>query len=178
MLNTDNVRGEHILWLTPMIYTWLASFTAPVQMVLFFFDNTYYVLSFLTSAIVFIVLIGVPYMLHKHFRENETRSIIISWMHILSSVFLMLGILMIYTYTPPINREWRYYPIMSPNFERWRTMNEMAIILFQLFVGVQILFTVYGLTKLYYQRKDEQKRLQDLEYAYEMNPMVNQISKY
>lgn len=57
-------------------------------------------------------------------------------------------------------------------------MNEMAIILFQLFVGIQIMFSVYGLTKLYFQRKDEQKKLQEMEYAYEMNPMVNQVSKY
>ncbi len=178
MLNTDNVRGEHILWLTPVIYTWLASFTAPIQMILFFFDNTYYVLSFLTSSIVFIALIGVPYLLHKHFRENATRNIIISWMHILSSVFLMLGILIIYTYTPPINREWRYYPILNPNFERWRTMNDRAIFLFQLFVGIQIMFFVYGLTKLYYQRKVEQKKLQELEYAYKVNSMGNLISKY
>jgi hypothetical protein len=166
MLNTDTVRGEHILWLTPMVYTWLASFTAPVQMILFFVDNTYYVLSFLTSAILFIILISVPYLLHKHFRENETRSIIISWIHILSSVFLMVGILMIYTYTPPINREWRYYPIMTPNFDRWRNMNQMAINLFQLFVGIQIIFSVYGLIKLFYQRKNQQSKLQELEYAY------------
>jgi len=36
MLTTSNIRGENLLWLTPIVFTWLATFTAPVQLVLFF----------------------------------------------------------------------------------------------------------------------------------------------
>ena len=166
MITTANVRGEHVLWLTPMAYAWLASYTAPVDTVMFFLNNTYYLMSFMTSAMVFLLLIAVPYQLHKRFRENKTRSSVISWMHIMCSFFIMLAILMIYTYTPPISREWRYYPIHRPNFDRWRNLNSMAIILFQVFVLLQVVYTVYGLNKLFMQKKAVRNKQRSLSYAY------------
>lgn len=166
MITTANVRGEHVLWLTPMVYAWLASYTAPVDSVMFFLNNTYYLLSFMTSAMLFLLLIAVPYILHKRFRENKSRSIVISWMHILSSFFIMVAILMIYTYTPPISREWRYYPILRPGFERWRNLNSMAIILFKVFVLIQVVYTIYGLNKLFKQKIVARNKQRSLSYAY------------
>jgi hypothetical protein len=153
MITTANVRGEHVLWLTPIVYAWLASYTAPVEMIMFFLNNTYYLLSFVTSSMVFLLLIAGPYLLHKHFRENKTRSIVISWMHILSSTFIMVAILVIYSYTPPISREWRYYPITSPSYANWRNLNSIAIEMFKLFVLIQVIYSVYGLNKLFQQKK-------------------------
>ena len=152
MLTTHNARGEHILWLSPMLYTWLATYTSPLQMVVFYTDNKYHLISFIAITFLFIVLMAIPYLFHKYFRENETRNIFVSWLHILSSVVMMIGILMIYTYTQPINRDWKYFPIMHPVLVRWRFFNSFALILFQLFVLNQILFTIYGCYKMYSQR--------------------------
>jgi hypothetical protein len=166
MITTANVRGEHVLWLTPMVYAWLASYTAPVQMIMFFLNNTYYLLSFVTCTMVFLLLIAGPYLLHKHLRETKTRSIVIAWMHILSSFLLMVTILMIYTYTPPISREWRYYPIVQPSFERWRNMNSIAIVLFQLFLLIQVIYSVYGLSKIFHQKRVVRNKQVELSYSY------------
>lgn len=148
MLTPNNARGEHLLWLAPMLYIWYASIIAPVQSIVIFWDTNYYTISFLTTSIIFLAFVGIPYLLHKHFRENRTRNLAISWMHILSSVLLALSILLIYTYNPPIDKEWRYAPILLPNYERWRLLNDFAIVLFAIFGLVQIVYSVYGLSKL------------------------------
>lgn len=153
MLTPKNVRGEHLLWLTPVLYMWIANITAPVQAIVIFNDSNYYVFSYFTTVVIFLSVIALPYFLHKYFRENNTRSIVISWIHILASVIIMFTILVIYTYTPPIDREWRYYPILRPNFARWRLFNDIAIALFEVLILVQVTYLVYGLGKLFQQKR-------------------------
>lgn len=174
MLTPKNVRGEHLLWLTPVLYIWLANITAPVQIVVVFSNSIYYVLSYYTTVIVFLSVIGIPYFIHKNFRENNTRSIVISWLHILTSVILMFTILIIYTYTPPISREWRYYPLLIPNFERWRLFNDIAIVLFLSLIVVQITYIVYGIGKLFQQKREGIRTdSYDLElYNFDQNPAL------
>jgi hypothetical protein len=153
MLTPKNVRGEHLLWLTPVLYIWVANITAPIQTIVVFNDGIYYLLSYFTTAVIFLSVIGLPYFLHKYFRKNKTRSIVVSWMHILSSVIIMFTILLIYTYTPPIDREWRYYPLLRPNFARWRLFNDIAIILFVTLILVQVTYLIYGFGKLFQQKR-------------------------
>lgn len=171
MLTSNNVRGEHILWLTPMVYTCLASYTAPVQIVVFYFNANYYLLSFLSTTMIFIAIMAIPFVLHKHFRENSTRSISISWMHILSSAIIMVGILMIYTYTPPIDLEWKSNPIMRPELARWHFFNEFAIVLFQVFVLIQIAYSIYGFHKLYKQKRNQSNENDD-HYLFQTNKLM------
>ncbi len=176
MLTHSNVRGEHLLWLTPVIYLWLASIIAPVQTIVIFNNGQYYILSYFTAAVVLLSVIALPYLLHKHFRENNSRSIAISWMHILSSVILMFTILLIYTYTPPIDKEWRYYPLLRPNFARWRFFNDAAIIFFYSFVLIQVTYLVYGITKLFLPNKaalsNQQVEMELYDYS-QQNSLVN-----
>ena len=169
MLTPNNARGEHLLWLSLMLYIWLASFIAPVQTLVVFWDTNYYFLTYLETCLIFLATAVIPYLLHKHFRDNKTRNIGISWMHILSSVLLMLTILMIYTYTPPINRESRYAPILLPSFQRWVFLNNFAIVLFASFVLVQVVFTIYGLNKLIKQKLgiSNHKRNRIEQYSFE-----------
>lgn len=152
MLTSNNVRGEHLLWLTPILYIWVAGIIQPNQNIVVLNDGSFYVFSFLTTMIVFLTAIAIPYLLHKHFREKKSRSIVISWLHILSSVSLILAILLIYTYTAPIDRDWVNYPLLRPSFNRWHFMNDVAIVLFAIFLFIQGIFIVYGLSKLMLQK--------------------------
>jgi hypothetical protein len=65
----------------------------------------------------------------------------------------MFTILLIYTYTPPIDREWRYYPLLRPTFARWRLFNDIAIILFVTLILVQVMYLIYGFGKLFQQKR-------------------------
>lgn len=174
MLTPKNVRGEHLLWLTPVLYIWLAKIIAPVQTIVVFNDGTYYLFSYFTTVVILLSVIALPYFLHKHFRENNTRSMVVSWMHILTTVIIMFTILLIYTYTPPIDREWRYYPILRPNFARWRLFNDIAIVLFGVLVLVQVTYLVYGLGKLFQQKRaglDNDSTAIEL-YQFDQNPAI------
>ena len=174
MLTSNNVRGEHMLWLTPILYIWVSSITQPIQSIIVLNDGSFYVFSFLTTLIIFLSAIAIPYLLHKHFRETKSRSIIISWLHILSSAALILAILMIYTYSAPIDRDWMNYPLLRPSFNRWHLMNDIAIVLFAIFIFIQGIFIVYGFTKLI-QQKLSNSQNNDMEmYEYgRPQPMVN-----
>lgn len=174
MLTSNNVRGEHLLWLTPILYIWVAGFTQPIQSIIVLNDGSFYVFSFLTTLVIFLTAIAIPYLLHKHFRETKSRSIIVSWLHILSSASLILAILMIYTYSAPIDRDWMNYPLLRPNFNRWHFMNDVAIVLFAIFILIQGIFMVYGFSKLI-QQKLSASNNNDMElYEYgNQQPMVN-----
>lgn len=178
MLTTNNARGEHLLWLAPMLYIWVASIIAPIQSMAIYWDGDYYTFSFLNTSIIFLVCTGIPYLLHKHFRENKTRSLAISWMHILCSVLLMLSILMIYTYNPPIDKEWRYSSLLLPHFERWRFINDFALVLFATFVLVQIVYSIYGFGKLIRSKFGKSHNSEMGQYAFgenqvAVNPALN-----
>ena len=176
MLARKNVRGEHLLWLTPILYIWVANITAPVQTIVVFNDGMYYILSYFTTAVIFLSVIGLPYFFHKYFRKNKSRSIVVSWMHILSSVIIMFTILLIYTYTPPIDHEWRYYPLLRPNFARWRLFNDIAIILFVTLIAIQVTYLIYGIAKLINQKRSGyqpiSKRGMEL-YRYNQNTAIS-----
>ncbi|MEI8075790.1 MAG: hypothetical protein WCH78_13655 [Bacteroidota bacterium] len=149
MLTPKNARGEHLLWLTPIVYMWLANITAPVQTIVIFNGGKFYLFSYFATAVIFLMIIALPYLLHEYFRENNNRSIVVSWLHILSSLIVMLGILVIITYTPTIDQEWRYYPIQRPDFVRWLVLNDIALGLFVTLILIQITYLIYGLGKLF-----------------------------
>lgn len=174
MLTSNNVRGEHMLWLTPVLYIWVSGITQPTQIILVLNEGSFYVFNALTTLITFLSAIGIPYYLHKHFRETNTRNIAISWLHILTSATLILAILLIYTYTAPIDRDWINYPLLRPRFNRWQFMNDVAIVLFAVFILIQAIYIVYGLSKLI-QQKLSASNHNDLEmYDYaKQQPMVN-----
>jgi hypothetical protein len=174
MLTSNNVRGEHLLWLTPILYIWVAGFTQPIQSIIVLNDGSFYVFSFLTTLVIFLTSIAIPYFLHKHFRETKNRSIIVSWLHILSSTSLILAILLIYTYSAPIDRDWMNYPLLRPNFNRWHFMNDVAIVLFASFLVIQGMYIVYGVSKLIKQKisSSNSNGMELYEYR-NQQPMVN-----
>jgi len=174
MLTSNNVRGEHMLWLTPVIYIWATGITQSTQTFVVLQDGSFHIFNFFTTLIIFLAAIAIPYLLHKHFRETNSRSIVISWLHILASSGLTLAILLIYTYAAPIDRDWLSYPLLRPNFYRWQFLNDVAIVLFQIFLFIQAAYIVYGLSKIAQQKMKGAYR-QDLElYDYNnQQPMVN-----
>jgi hypothetical protein len=126
---------------------------APVPSIVIFNDGYFYIFSYLTSVLILLSIIAFPYFLHKHFRENNTRSVVISWIHILATVTIMITLLIIFTYTPPTDIEYQSYPLIRPNYARWRFFNDIAILLFLSLVLVQITYLIYGVGKLFQQNK-------------------------
>jgi hypothetical protein len=181
MNTTHHVRGEHLLWLTPIIYIWLTSINAPIQNFIVFNDGNFYLFNFFSALVIFLIIIAIPFYLHKYLREHEMRSIVISWLHIVPTLLLILTIIAIYTYAPPIERSWRYSPILNPNFSRWQLYNEVAIVLFEVLLLIQVIYLIYGLIKIYLlkleQSIDDESELET--YSFDDNQiMVNPAYKY
>lgn len=152
MYTTHNVRGEHLLWLTPILYIWLTSMNVPIQNFVVYSDGNFYLFNFFSALVIFLVIIALPFYLHSYLREHQLRSIVIAWLHIVPTLLLILTILTIYTYIPPIERSWRNSPILNPNFSRWEVYNSVAIVLFGVLLLIQVIYLIYGWVKIYQQK--------------------------
>ena len=181
MYSTKNVRGEHLLWLTPILYIWLTSINAPIQSFFIFKDGDFYLVNFFSALVILLAIISIPYFIHRYLRKYEARSIIISWVHIVPTLLLILSIITIYAYAPPIDRSWKNSVLSNPNFIRWMNFNDAAITLFAVLLLVQLIYIIYGLIVIY-QLKSEQSEMEDSEeetYTFDDHAiMINPAYKY
>ena len=181
MYSTKNVRGEHLLWLTPILYIWLTSINAPIQSFIIFNDGDFYIVNFFYALVILLAIISIPYFIHRYLRKYEARSIIISWVHIVPTLLLILSIITIYAYAPPIDRSWKNSVLSNPNFIRWMNFNDAAITLFAVLLLVQLIYIIYGLIVIY-QLKSEQSEMEDSEeetYTFDDHAiMINPAYKY
>ncbi len=181
MYSTKNVRGEHLLWLTPILYIWLTSINAPIQSFIIFNDGDFYLVNFFYALVILLAIISIPYFIHRYLRKYEARSIIISWVHIVPTLLLILSIITIYAYAPPIDRSWKNSVLSNPNFIRWMNFNDAAITLFAVLLLVQLIYIIYGLIVIY-QLKSEQSEMEDSEeetYTFDDHAiMINPAYKY
>jgi hypothetical protein len=181
MYTTHHVRGEHLLWLTPIIYIWLTSINAPLQNFIVFNDGNFYLFNFFSALIIFLVIVALPFYIHAYLRQHQIRSIVISWLHIAPTLILILAIITIYAYAPPIEISWRFSTLTNPNFTQWQIYNDVAIALFGALLIIQVVFLLYGLIKIY-QQKLEAASNEDSDvdsYSFEDNQvMINPAYKY
>ena len=181
MYSTKNVRGEHLLWLTPILYIWLTSINAPIQSFIIFNDGDFYLVNFFSALVILLAIISIPYFIHRYLRKYDARSIIISWVHIVPTLLLILSIITIYAYAPPIDRSWKNSVLSNPNFIRWMNFNDAAITLFAVLLLVQLIYIIYGLIVIY-QLKSEQSEMEDSEeetYTFDDHAiMINPAYKY
>jgi hypothetical protein len=181
MYTTHHVRGEHLLWLTPIIYIWLTSINAPIQNFIVFNDGNFYLFNFFSALVIFLIIVALPFYIHSYLRQHETRSIVISWLHIVPTLLLILAIITIYAYAPPIEISWRLSTLTNPNFTQWQIYNDVAIALFGTLLIIQVVFLLYGLIKIY-QLKSYESSIEDTDldtYSFEDNQaMINPAYKY
>jgi hypothetical protein len=181
MYTTNNVRGEHLLWLTPILYIWLTSINAPIQIFIVFNDGNFYIFNFFTALIIFLLIIAIPFFIQSYLRKHDFRSIVISWIHIVPTLLLILSIITIYAYAPPIEISWKNSVLSNPNFLRWIIYNDVAIALFEALIIIQIIYIIYGWIKIN-QFKSLQEDLDESEldtYTYDDNEvMINPAYKY
>jgi hypothetical protein len=181
MYTTHNVRGEHLLWLTPILYIWLTGINAPIQIFIVFTDANFYIFNFFTALFIFLLIIAIPFYIQSYLRKHEFRSIVISWIHIVPTLLLILSIITIYAYAPPIEISWKNSVLSNPNFLRWIIYNDVAIALFEALIIIQIIYIIYGLIKIN-QFKSLQEDLNESEldtYTYDDNEvMINPAYKY
>lgn len=181
MYTTHHVRGEHLLRLTPILYIWLTSINAPIQNFIVFNDGNFYLFNFFSALVIFLLIVALPFYMHAYLRQHETRSIVISWLHIVPTLLLILAIITIYAYAPPIEISWRFSTLTNPNFTQWQIYNDVAIALFGTLLIIQVVFLLYGLIKIYQLKADESSN-EDTDvdsYSFEDNQvMINPAYKY
>ncbi len=181
MYSTNHVRGEHLLWLTPILYIWLTGINVPISNFIVLIEGSFYLFNYFSYLIILLIIISLPFYMHRHLREKELRSTIISWIHIVPTLLLILSIITIYSYAPSIDRSWKDSPLTNPNFSRWELYNDVAIALFEVLILIQIAFLFYGLVVLNI-NKLEQSDFDSSEfesYSFDDNQvMINPAYKY
>jgi hypothetical protein len=163
------------------LYIWLTSINAPIQSFIIFNDGNFYLVNFFSALVILLVIISIPYFIHRYLRKYDARSIIISWVHIVPTLLLILSIITIYAYAPPIEKSWKNSVISNPNFLRWMNFNDAAITLLAVLMVVQLIYIFYGLI-LIFQLRSEQSDMDDLDqenYTFDDHTvMINPAYKY
>lgn len=181
MYTTQNVRGEHLLWLTPILYICLTSINAPIQNFIVFNEGNFYLFNFTLALIIFLLIIALPFYIHVYLRKEDLRNIVISWVHIAPSILLILAIITIYAYAPPIDISWKNAPLSHPNFLQWQIYNNVATALFEALIVIQTVYVIYGLYKINQLRLEQYRNIESDYDTYSFDDsevMINPAYKY
>ncbi|MBA4260209.1 MAG: hypothetical protein C0446_13675 [Chitinophaga sp.] len=166
------VRAENLLWFAPILFGLLANYAAYSEKVLLFVDNQVYIFSFSSIIIICITIVTIPFIMHSVLRDLDLRNFFSSWAHIFFTCLLTTIILLIFTYSQPINLKWIYHAGELPAYRRWMYYNTMALGVLQLLVYLQAFYLVYGIGVLIKHRHNK-KVEESAHYDY----MVNQLDR-
>lgn len=143
-------RAEHLLWIVPIIYGFIAHSSAYSETILVQYKNVFHLFSFFNLTVIFLILLIAPYLIHAAIRKLEIGNNIIAFAHIALSLTLLMGITFIYSVNMPININWfRDNTGELSLYTKWNYYNEMCISLFKIFIVVQLIFCAYGTRLLF-----------------------------
>lgn len=167
-------RAEHLLWIVPLFYGIVTNITAHVDGVFMYYNGLYFTLGFFLVTFFFLAILTIPFLLHLYLRKLGERQFILSWLHVVISIFMIMAVLFIFSINLPINPNWRYHIGELSQYSKWLYYNDMAIIITQLFIGVQVLFSVYSITNIiqYYLAQNKKNQYNE-EYNLEYNTVPN-----
>lgn len=142
-------RAEHLLWIVPIIYGFMAYYSAYSEIILVRYNNVFYLYSFFDFIAIFLVFLIIPFVIQSTIRKLEIRNAIIAYAHIAFSAILVIGIMFIFSVNLPINVNWLYNTAGELSvLTKWSYYNEMCISIFKLFLALQIVYCIYGIKVL------------------------------
>lgn len=175
-------RAEHLLWIVPLFYGIVTNSTARVDSVFLYYNGVYFTFGFLLFTFFFLAVLIIPFLLHLYLRKLGERQFILSWLHVAISLLLLMAVLFIFSVNHPINTNWRYNIGELTLFSKWEYYNNMAIIIAQLFIVTQVLFSVYSIGSIIqfhftkYQESKEVYEYDNVDYSEESTALAQQMS--
>ncbi len=138
-------RAEHLLWIVPIIYGFIAHYSAYSEIILVRYKNVFHLFSFFNLIAIFLIIMIIPYLIHSAIRKLDIGNNIIAFAHIALSLSLLIGITFIYSVNLPININWYHNNTGELSlYTKWNYYNEMCISLVKVFIIVQLVFSAYG----------------------------------
>lgn|GEM_PF-2565439 len=138
-------RAEHMLWIVPIIYGLIAHYSAYSEIILAYHNNVFYLYNYFNIVMIFLLILIIPFLIQSAIRKLEIRNTIIAFAHIAFTLILLIGIMFIFSVNFPIKIDWLYYNSGElSTFTKWNYYNQMCITLFKTFIGVQLVYCIYG----------------------------------
>jgi len=138
-------RAEHLLWIVPIIHGLIAHYSTYSEIILVYYNNAFILFSFFNITAIFLSFLIVPFLIQSVIRKLDLRNTIIAISHIVLSLTLLIGITFIFSVNPSINIDWQSdYNGELSTFIKWSYYNEMCITLFNIFIGLQFVYCIYG----------------------------------
>lgn len=171
-------RAEHLLWIVPLFYGIVTNITAHVDGVFMYYNGIYFTFGFFLVTFFFLAILVIPFLLHLYLRKLGERQFILSWLHVAISIFMIMAVLFIFSINLPINPDWRYHIGELSQYSKWAYYNDMAIIITQVFIGIQLLFSVYSIANIIqFFLAQNKKRQNDDEYNLEYDTLSNNVAQ-
>ncbi|MBL7761510.1 MAG: hypothetical protein JNK08_12500 [Sediminibacterium sp.] len=147
-MTTKVIRAEHLLWMAPVLFVCMIYISSSLDKMMVYYLGEYFMISYSFITGFFLIALLIPFLLHILLRRIGLRNQMISWMHILLSIFMAVAISFIFNKNLPVNVNWRYHVGELGSFHTWEYYNSMGLLFVRFFLLLQILFSVYGLTTL------------------------------
>lgn len=168
-MTTKVIRAEHLLWMAPVLFICMIYISSSLDKMMVFYLGEYFMISYSFFTGFFLLALLIPYLLHIVLRRIGMRNQMISWTHILLSVFMAVAITFIFNRNLPVNINWRYHVGELGSFLTWEYYNSMGLLFVRSFLLLQILFSVYGIATvaMYYIARINQRNTEEEDNLYE-----------
>jgi len=147
-MTTKVIRAEHLLWMAPVLFVFMIYISSSLDRMMVFYLGEYFMISYSFITGFFLIALLIPFLLHIVLRRKSMRNQVVSWAHILLSIFLAATVTFIFNKNLPVNVNWRYHVGELVSFQTWDYYNSLGLFFVRLFVILQILFSVYGITTI------------------------------
>ncbi|MDD2793514.1 MAG: hypothetical protein PHD73_10060 [Sediminibacterium sp.] len=168
-MTTKVIRAEHLLWMAPVLFICMIYISSSLDRMMVFYLGEYFMISYSFITGFFLIALLIPFLLHIVLRKTGMRNLMISWAHILLSVFMAATVTFIFNKNLPINVNWRYHVGELGSFQTWEYYNSLGLQFVRLFLILQALFSVYGITTIamYYMARISQRNEEIQDSMYE-----------
>ncbi len=142
------LRFENLLIILPPFVAYLLGIFADKSYcnVVLFGDT--FIITHYQAGIFWLSILFIPFTVHYVLRQQQKHSLIITFVHVSTSLWIIFSFPYIYNQLPSVKHEWKELTLPPPAFEKWEAIVSEANTLWLTFIAIQVAFLIYAATRV------------------------------
>jgi hypothetical protein len=142
------MRVENLLLFFPAITGYCFTALLHEKYCRVFLWNSIFRITHVEAAIFWIIVLFIPFTIHYILRKRTGYRSFIPALHVFLTLLIIVILPFVYNNVPSISYEWMDLTVPPPLFETWEARMHIANTLWQVLLGIQILFFMYAYTEI------------------------------
>ncbi len=148
------LRIENQLFLGPAILAFIFIFFRDDNYCKVYLFDHYFIISHFDAGLFWCSCLSPIFLVHYTLRKTKQRNAVVAWVHILLTLAIVFAFPYVYYQTPFLVEDLRLEFSPTPLYEIWHSKINLANNLWKLLLSIQIVFMVYALFELSFERED------------------------